>query len=131
LVDRAIDDPWLGDLRQAPVATLNAALPHLSRLIGAFDIASEIKIRRVDLYVHRACPQAGIVLVGVAFATSCQSPAPASTRCSPMWNGSAGGAHPGLVCDRARGRGQVRRLLRQFSQSGLRCLVGGQSIRLP
>ncbi|GLR84559.1 FAD-dependent monooxygenase [Bradyrhizobium iriomotense] len=70
-VYRAFDDPWLRDLRQAPVATLNAALPRLSRITGAFDVASDVKIRPVDLYVHRACHQAGIVLVGDAFATSC------------------------------------------------------------
>jgi 2-polyprenyl-6-methoxyphenol hydroxylase-like FAD-dependent oxidoreductase len=70
-VYRAFDDPWLRDLRRAPVATLNAALPRLKRITGAFDVASEINIRPVDLYLHRAFRKPGIVLIGDAFATSC------------------------------------------------------------
>jgi 2-polyprenyl-6-methoxyphenol hydroxylase-like FAD-dependent oxidoreductase len=70
-VYRAADDPWLRALREAPVATLTAALPRLTRITGSFDIPGEIKIRPVDLAVNSGCRQAGIVLVGDAFATSC------------------------------------------------------------
>lgn len=70
-VYRAADDPWLRELRRAPVTTLNAALPGLRRITGAFDVSDEVKIRPVDLYRHNAVRQAGIVLVGDAFATSC------------------------------------------------------------
>ena len=51
-VYRGADDPWLRELRRAPAETLNAALPRLKRITGDFDIAGEIKIRPVDLYVN-------------------------------------------------------------------------------
>src|SRR5262249_6019792 len=70
-VYRAFDDPWLRELRQAPVATLTAALPRLTRITGRFEVAGEVKIRPVDLYVNTACRQPGVVLIGDAFATSC------------------------------------------------------------
>jgi 2-polyprenyl-6-methoxyphenol hydroxylase-like FAD-dependent oxidoreductase len=70
-VYRSFDDPWLGALRRAPAATLDAALPRLKRITGAFDVTGEIKIRPVDLYVNDARHQPGLVLVGDAFATSC------------------------------------------------------------
>jgi 2-polyprenyl-6-methoxyphenol hydroxylase-like FAD-dependent oxidoreductase len=70
-VYRGVDDPWLRELRRAPAETLNATLPRLKRITGAFDIAGEIKIRPVDLYVNDASGQPGLVLVGDAFSTSC------------------------------------------------------------
>ncbi|WP_234678977.1 FAD-dependent oxidoreductase [Bradyrhizobium monzae] len=70
-VYRGFDDPWLRELRRAPAETLNAALPRLKRITGAFDIAGELKIRPVDLYVNDASHQPGVVLAGDAFATSC------------------------------------------------------------
>jgi len=68
---RAIDDPWLGDLRRAPVETLNASLPRLRRITGEFAIPGEIKIRPADLYVNAGHRRAGVVLVGDAFETTC------------------------------------------------------------
>ena len=70
-VYRGFDDPWLRELRRAPAATLHAALPRLKRITGPFDIAGEIKIRPVDLYVNDGSHQPGLVLVGDAFSTSC------------------------------------------------------------
>lgn len=70
-VYRGFDDPWLRELRCAPAATLDAALPRLKRITGPFDIAGEMKIRPVDLYVNDASHQPGLVLVGDAFSTSC------------------------------------------------------------
>jgi 2-polyprenyl-6-methoxyphenol hydroxylase-like FAD-dependent oxidoreductase len=70
-VYRGFDDPWLRELRRAPAETLNAALPRLKRITGAFDIPGELKIRPVDLYVNDAGGQPGLVLVGDAFSTSC------------------------------------------------------------
>lgn len=68
---READDPWLRRMRHAPRETLAAALPRLRRLLGEFDIAGEVKIRPADLYVSSGHLQAGIVLVGDAFATTC------------------------------------------------------------
>ena len=46
-------------------------MPNLKRLIGDFRLASEMRIRPVDLYVINNYRQAGVVLVGDSFATSC------------------------------------------------------------
>ncbi len=70
-VYREMDDPWLRQIRRLPEETLNASLPRLRRLTGNFKIAGEIRIRPADLYVSTGYRQAGIVLVGDAFATSC------------------------------------------------------------
>jgi 2-polyprenyl-6-methoxyphenol hydroxylase-like FAD-dependent oxidoreductase len=70
-VYRDMRDPWLRRLREAPQETLFAAMPGLRKLTGEFDVGDPIKIRPVDLYVTDGYRQAGIVLVGDAFATSC------------------------------------------------------------
>lgn len=70
-VYREADDPWLRDMRRAPRDTLNAALPRLKRITGEFDIVGDVKIRPADLYVSSGHRQAGIVLVGDAFAAAC------------------------------------------------------------
>src|ERR1700730_6484766 len=68
---RQIDDPWLREMRRAPVATLNASLPRLKRITGPFDISGEIKIRPADLCVNAGYRCRGVVLVGDAFETTC------------------------------------------------------------
>jgi 2-polyprenyl-6-methoxyphenol hydroxylase-like FAD-dependent oxidoreductase len=68
---RQIDDPWLIEMRRAPVATLSASLPRLTRITGSFDISGEIKIRPADLCVNTGYRQPGVVLVGDAFETTC------------------------------------------------------------
>jgi 2-polyprenyl-6-methoxyphenol hydroxylase-like FAD-dependent oxidoreductase len=70
-VYREMDDPWLRQMRRLPEQTLNASLPRLRKLTGNFKITGEIKIRPADLYVSTGYRQAGVVLVGDAFATSC------------------------------------------------------------
>lgn len=68
---RQADDPWLREMRRAPRATLEAALPRLKRITGAFDVADDVKIRPADLYESSGHRQAGVVLVGDAFKTTC------------------------------------------------------------
>jgi 2-polyprenyl-6-methoxyphenol hydroxylase-like FAD-dependent oxidoreductase len=68
---RQFDDPWLREMRRAPVDTLNAALPRLRRITGDFQITGDVKIRPADLYVSAGHRQAGVVLVGDAFETTC------------------------------------------------------------
>jgi 2-polyprenyl-6-methoxyphenol hydroxylase-like FAD-dependent oxidoreductase len=70
-VYRQLDDPWLQRMRRAPEATLNAALPRLGRITGEFKITGDIKIRPADLSVSSGYRQAGVVLVGDAFETTC------------------------------------------------------------
>jgi hypothetical protein len=61
----------LRQLREAPQASLFAAMPGLRNLTGNFEVTDFIKIRPVDLYITGGHRQPGIVLVGDAFATSC------------------------------------------------------------
>lgn len=68
---READDPWLREMRRAPRDTLNAAMPRLRRITGEFDIVGDVRIRPADLYVSAGYRQAGVVLVGDAFATTC------------------------------------------------------------
>ncbi len=68
---RHMQDPWLRQLREAPVETLFTALPNLHRLIGDIEVAGAVKIRPVDLSVTLNCRKPGVVLVGDAFSTSC------------------------------------------------------------
>lgn len=70
-VYREANDPWLAQMRRDPVATLNGALPNLRKITGEFHVAGDVRVRPVDLSVSTGYRQAGIVLVGDAFATSC------------------------------------------------------------
>ena len=68
---RQFDDPWLREMRRAPAATLNAALPRLRRLTGEFAVPGDVRIRPADMYVSSGHRQPGVVLVGDAFETTC------------------------------------------------------------
>jgi 2-polyprenyl-6-methoxyphenol hydroxylase-like FAD-dependent oxidoreductase len=70
-VYREIDDPWLRQMRTAPVETLHAALPRLARITGEFEVRGDIRIRPADLWVSSGYHQPGVVLVGDAFETTC------------------------------------------------------------
>jgi 2-polyprenyl-6-methoxyphenol hydroxylase-like FAD-dependent oxidoreductase len=68
---RPLDDPWLRQMRRSPEQALDACLPRLRRLTGAYKANGEVKIRSADLYVSAGHRQHGIVLVGDAFASPC------------------------------------------------------------
>ena len=68
---REMHDPWLRQMRQAPEEALLGVMPGLAKLAGAFKVTGDVKIRPADLYISKGHRQAGIVLVGDAFATSC------------------------------------------------------------
>jgi 2-polyprenyl-6-methoxyphenol hydroxylase-like FAD-dependent oxidoreductase len=68
---RDMRDPWIGMLRERPQETLFSCMPNLRKLLGDFDLASDIEVRPVDLYVTSGHRQPGVVLLGDAFATSC------------------------------------------------------------
>jgi 2-polyprenyl-6-methoxyphenol hydroxylase-like FAD-dependent oxidoreductase len=70
-VYREVDDPWLRQMRKHPVETMNAALPRLRRITGEYGVTGDVKIRPADVYVSTGYRQAGIVLVGDAFAATC------------------------------------------------------------
>ncbi len=68
---RDLSDPWVTAFRDDPVAALNEAMPGLTEITGPFEVAGTLKFRPADLYVTTGHLQAGIVLVGDAFSTSC------------------------------------------------------------
>ena len=68
---RDMHDPWLRQMRANPRETMLAAMPGLDRLLGDFEVIGPVKVRPIDLYVTTGYRQAGIVLIGDAFATSC------------------------------------------------------------
>jgi 2-polyprenyl-6-methoxyphenol hydroxylase-like FAD-dependent oxidoreductase len=70
-VYREVDDPWLREMRKTPVETMNAALPRLRRITGEYAVVGDVKIRPADIYVSTGYRQAGVVLVGDAFAATC------------------------------------------------------------
>jgi 2-polyprenyl-6-methoxyphenol hydroxylase-like FAD-dependent oxidoreductase len=71
MVYRPMDDIWFREIRKNPEATLRAMMPRLDRMAGDFKVVGPIRIRPADLYVTENHRQAGVVLVGDAFATSC------------------------------------------------------------
>ncbi|TXJ19310.1 MAG: FAD-dependent monooxygenase [Afipia sp.] len=71
MVYRGMDDPWLRRMRQTPEQAIHELMPNLRALSGEFKVDGVIKIRPADLYVTKGHRQAGIVLVGDAFCTSC------------------------------------------------------------
>jgi 2-polyprenyl-6-methoxyphenol hydroxylase-like FAD-dependent oxidoreductase len=71
MVYRTMDDPWLRDMRRDPEHSLFQLMPKLHRLTGDIEVVGPIKIRPADLYVTEGYRQAGIVLAGDAFSTSC------------------------------------------------------------
>ena len=79
-VYRDMDDPWLREMRRHGEEALITVLPRLRALTGDVEV-SDVKIRPVDLYVSKGYRQAGIVLVGDAFATSCPA---AGTGCNKV-----------------------------------------------
>jgi 2-polyprenyl-6-methoxyphenol hydroxylase-like FAD-dependent oxidoreductase len=71
MVYREMTDPWFAALRKDPKAALLQAIPKLEKVIGAFEVTNQLWVRPADLYQTRGVNQAGVVLVGDAFATSC------------------------------------------------------------
>ena len=70
-VYRDMDDPWLRAFRENPRDTLMTLMPGLASITGAYEIPGPVQIRPADLYDTTGVEQAGVVLVGDAFATSC------------------------------------------------------------
>src|SRR5262245_7410736 len=79
-VYRDMQDPWLRQMKSATREALHALMPGLRRLIAETEV-SEVKMRPIDLVVSTNYRQAGIVLAGDAFATSCPA---AGTGCNKV-----------------------------------------------
>jgi 2-polyprenyl-6-methoxyphenol hydroxylase-like FAD-dependent oxidoreductase len=70
-VYRELDDPWLKQFRDAPRETLQALMPGLAKITGAYAVPGRVHIRPADLYVTEGVEKPGVVLIGDAFSTSC------------------------------------------------------------
>src|SRR6516164_7921359 len=106
LVYRDMDDPWLREMRRHGEEALFTVLPRLRALTGDVEI-SDVKIRPVDLYVSKRFRQAGIVLVGDAFATSCPA---AGTGCNKVFTDVERLCNfhiPGWLATRGMGRNKI------------------------
>jgi 2-polyprenyl-6-methoxyphenol hydroxylase-like FAD-dependent oxidoreductase len=79
-VYRDMHDPWLRQMKTAPRQALHTVMPGLCRITGETEV-SDVKIRPVDLVISTNYRQAGIVLAGDAFATSCPA---AGTGCNKV-----------------------------------------------
>jgi 2-polyprenyl-6-methoxyphenol hydroxylase-like FAD-dependent oxidoreductase len=79
-VYRDMQDAWLRQMKAAPREALHALMPGLRKLTGETEL-SDVKIRPVDIVVSTNYRQAGIVLAGDAFATSCPA---AGTGCNKV-----------------------------------------------
>jgi 2-polyprenyl-6-methoxyphenol hydroxylase-like FAD-dependent oxidoreductase len=64
-------DPWVKALRGNPKETLVETLPGLTRVLGDFEVVGRVENWIMDLTVARNCRQAGVVLIGDAYQTSC------------------------------------------------------------
>lgn len=71
MVYRSMNDIWFHEFRENPEAAMSAMMPGLDRITGGFKVSGQIKIRPADLYVSENHRQAGVVVIGDAFATSC------------------------------------------------------------
>jgi 2-polyprenyl-6-methoxyphenol hydroxylase-like FAD-dependent oxidoreductase len=63
--------PWVKAMRTAPTETLAASLPGLTRLAGPLEVTGKVQNWIMDIGVARNVRQAGIVLIGDAYQTSC------------------------------------------------------------
>jgi 2-polyprenyl-6-methoxyphenol hydroxylase-like FAD-dependent oxidoreductase len=80
-VYRDMQDPWLREMRRTPREALATLMPSLHKLTGEVE-PTDIKIRPVDLHITKGHRQAGIVIIGDAFATSCPA---AGTGCNKVF----------------------------------------------
>lgn len=64
-------DPWVKAFREKPKETLLATLPGLPKVLGDFEIVDRVQNWLMDIAVAENCRQAGVVVIGDAYQTSC------------------------------------------------------------
>lgn len=64
-------DPWVKTMRTSPTETLASTLPGLARLAGRLEVVGKVQNWIMDIGVARNVRQAGIVVIGDAYQTSC------------------------------------------------------------
>jgi len=66
-----LKDPRMKAFRADPTEALQALMPHLSRLVGDYKVATTVKIWPTDLHASRQIDVPGVVTIGDAFAVTC------------------------------------------------------------
>jgi 2-polyprenyl-6-methoxyphenol hydroxylase-like FAD-dependent oxidoreductase len=64
-------DPWVKEFRRDPKEMLLATLPGLPKVLGDFEIVGRVQNWLMDIAVAENCRQAGVVVIGDAYQTSC------------------------------------------------------------
>ncbi len=122
---RAPGDPWVKEFKRDPKRALLDVMPSLERLLGPFEIAGKVQVRPNS--IHRAenvRRQAGIVLIGDAFQSSCPAVGKGVgriladlevlRRVVPAWLGT-----PGMDADK----------IEQFYQDPAKCRFDAEALR--
>lgn len=73
-------DPWVKAMRDRPRETLVETLPGLAGLLGDFEVIDRVQSWLTDITVADNCRQAGVVLIGDAYQTSCPAAGTGVTR---------------------------------------------------
>ena len=126
-----MDDPWLKQFRDRPRATLQALMPGLAKITGAYDVPGRVQIRPADLYVTEGVEKPGVVLIGDAFSTSCPTAGTGTGKVFTDVERLVQRLHPALARDARHGRGQDRGVLRRPGARGLSRAFGAQGVSDP
>jgi 2-polyprenyl-6-methoxyphenol hydroxylase-like FAD-dependent oxidoreductase len=73
-------DPWIRELRRNTIPALQKAMPGLRQFVGEFEIAEPVTNWTMDLSRAENVEQAGVVVIGDAFQTSCPAAGTGVTR---------------------------------------------------
>ncbi len=119
-VYRGFDDPWLRELRRAPAATLDAALPRLKRITGAFDIHRRAEDPPGRSLCERCQPSARPGAGGRCLRHLLPGRRHRLRQGVHRRRAALQRPHPAMAGVRRDGCGQDRRLLRRSGQAGLR-----------
>ena len=128
MVYRPMDDIWFREFRKKPEATMRAMMPGLDRMAGDFKVVGPVKIRPADLYVTENHRQAGVVLIGDAFATSCPAAGTGTDKVFTDVERLCNVHIPHWLATEGMEPREDRAVLRRSGQDGVRCMVDRESL---
>jgi 2-polyprenyl-6-methoxyphenol hydroxylase-like FAD-dependent oxidoreductase len=77
---RGLDDPWVANVRKAPLDCLAQDFPEAAAALAGLAIVRPPEIRSTDLYASEGHVQPGVVLLGDAFHAPCPASGTGMTR---------------------------------------------------
>jgi len=77
---RELDDPWVAEVRKAPLAVLAQDFPQAAAALAGLAIVRPPEVRGTDLYASEGHVQPGVVLLGDAFHAPCPASGTGMTR---------------------------------------------------